>query len=330
MSEMQVNKGRLLLTVPLMVAALAIGILLVREVIPEDTTVTGVTETTTIDVASKIAGRVESLLVHEGDTVKKGQVVATLISREMDAKLEQARALMDTASARRLMAINGTRPKEKEAAYKLYLQAKSQYDLLGKTWERISRLYEQNVVSMQERDQVFAQYTAAQNNMDAAKARYDLALEGARPEDVSAADSAYRQAANAYKEALAYHDELKLTSPIDGEVMKRIVRSGEIAAAGYPVITLVDLSDVWIVLQLREDRLPAVSMGKSLKGRVPALGNKEYDFKVSYIAPMADFATWRPTNQKGDFDLKTFEIHLRPSGGIQGLRAGMSVNVMVE
>ena len=330
MRETEVNKGKLLLTVPVIVAALAVFILLVREVIPEDPTVTGVTETTSIDVASKIAGRVETLLVQEGDTVKKGQVVATLISREMDAKVEQARAMMDAAGARRQMAINGTRPQEKEAAYKLYLQAKSQYDLLGKTWERISRLYEQNVVSMQERDQVYAQYTAAQSSMEAAKARYDLALEGARPEDVRAADSAFRQAANAYKEAMVYHDELKLTSPIDGEVMKRIVKAGEIAAAGYPVLTLVDLSDVWVVLQLREDRLPTVSMGKILKGKIPALGNKSFDFRVTYIAPMADFATWRPTNQKGDFDLKTFEIHLRPATNIAGLRGGMSVNVTVE
>lgn len=118
MRETEVNKGKLLLTVPVIVAALAVFILLVREVIPEDPTVTGVTETTSIDVASKIAGRVETLLVQEGDTVKKGQVVATLISREMDAKVEQARAMMDAAGARRQMAINGTRPQEKEAAYK--------------------------------------------------------------------------------------------------------------------------------------------------------------------------------------------------------------------
>lgn len=330
MLQNQAKKGQMLLTIPVAVAAIAVLILFVREVIPEDPVVTGVAETTTIDVASKIAGRIETLLVKEGETVKKGQVVATLISREMDAKLEQARAQMDSAFAKRQMAINGTRPQEKEAAYRLYLQAKAQCDLTAKTWQRISTLYDQKVVSQQERDQVFAQNTAAQNNMDAAKARYDLALEGARPEDLAAAESGYRQAANAYKEALAYHDELKLTSPIDGEVTKRIVKAGEIAAAGYPVVTLVDLTDIWIVLQLREDKLPGIKIGKEFSGKIPALGNRSFALVVTYIAPMADFATWRPTSQKGDFDLKTFEIHLRPKTKIEGLRGGMSVNVGIR
>ena len=72
------------------------------------------------------------------------------------------------------------------------------------------------------------------------------------------------------------------------------------------VFTLVDPADTWVVLQLREDKISTIKKGAVLKGIVPGLSNKEFSFKVTYIAAMAEFATWKATNQKGDFDLRTF------------------------
>ena len=68
-------------------------------------------------------------------------------------------------------------------------------------------------------------------------------------------------------------------------------------------------------------------MGDYFYGTISALENKQIEFKVTYISPMADFATWRPTNQKGDFDLKTFEIHLKSDEPIENIRPGMTVKI---
>ncbi len=68
-------------------------------------------------------------------------------------------------------------------------------------------------------------------------------------------------------------------------------------------------------------------MGEYLTGTLPALDNNSYKFKIVYIAPMGDFATWKPTNQKGDFDLKTFEIHLKSDEPIESVRPGMTVKI---
>ena len=68
-----------------------------------------------------------------------------------------------------------------------------------------------------------------------------------------------------------------------------------------------------------------ITMGSKFKGVVRALSGEEYEFEVYYIAPMADFATWKPTNQKGDFDVKTFEVHLRSTAPIRNMRPGMTV-----
>jgi HlyD family secretion protein len=163
--------------------------------------------------------------------------------------------------------------------------------------------------------------------MDAAKAKYEMVKEGARQEDKIAASSVYYQAFNAYREATAYFEELSLKSPINGEIEKIISDPGEVIGAGYPVVTVIDPSDLWVILQVKETNMSEFKKGAIFNGSIPALNNKTVAFKVTFISPMADFATWRPTNQKGEFDVRTFEIHLRPVDFVEGLRAGMTVNI---
>lgn len=316
---------KLVLIIPLSVAIIAIAILLFRAFHPSKEYITGVVETTEIDVASKIPGRIDSVFVSEGDKVEKGQILATLESKEINAKVEQARGAMMAAQARMIMAKNGARPEEKEAVEKQYLAAKHQFELADKTFGRIQQVFKDSVISVQEKDQVEFQFKAAKEQLEAAYAKYKMVIKGARYEDIDAAEGIFHQAMNALNEALAYQAETKLISPIKGEVFKRVSDPGEIIGSGYPIFTLIDPNDVWVVIQLREDKMTKFKKDMIINGIIPALGNSEYKFKLTYIAAMADFATWKATNQKGDFDLKTFELHLRPIKPIDGLRAGMTV-----
>lgn len=318
------NKGVLLIPVVLILAAVVV--LVLQSAKPKVTVVTGMVETKEIDVASKIPGRVDSLPVQKGQRVHRGELLAHLESKEIDAKVAQAKAVMEAAKAKWDMARRGARPEEKEAVEKLYLQAKHQFEFARKTYERVQQVYKDSVISAQKMDEVTFKYNAAKEQMEAARAKYDMVLKGARKEQIRAAEALFHQAEGAYREALAYQKETRLVSPIDGIVQDLVADQGEIVAAGYPVITLIQPQDAWVVLQLREDQLKGIKLGDVFKGTIPAL-DKQVDFKVDYIASMADFATWKATNQKGDFDLKTFEIHLRPLKPVQGLRAGMTVRV---
>jgi HlyD family secretion protein len=321
------TRTKIILTIPAVIAVIAIIMLVAKAVFPDHPAITGIVETTQIDVASKIPGRVDSIFVHEGDAVVRGQVLASLESKEMDAKVGQARSLMEAALQKMEMAIHGARPEEKEATENLYKQAKAQYELAEKTWKRVDRVFRDSLISLQERDQVEFQYQAANEQMNAARAKYDMVMKGARSEEVAGAVALFHQAENGYKEALAYQKELHLISPIDGEVSKKIIDEGEIVASGYPVFTITKPTDLWVVVQVKEDLMKSITMGATFKGHVRAVEQEDQDFRVTYIAPMADFATWKPTNQKGDFDVKTFEIHLRSTKPIPNLRAGMTVNI---
>lgn len=116
-------------------------------------------------------------------------------------------------------------------------------------------------------------------------------------------------------------------APLSAEIQKIIPNEGELVNTGYPIITLIDLSNVWVVLNIREDFMGNFQKGTKFKAFVPALNNKEITLEVKHIAVMADFATWTATKAQGDFDRKTFEIKAYPVQKIEGLLPGMSVLV---
>lgn len=92
---------------------------------------------------------------------------------------------------------------------------------------------------------------------------------------------------------------------------------------------MIDTKDYWVTIQLKEDEMDGIKIGDEYYGMVKALDDKKIKFKVYYIASMGDFANWRPTNQKGEFYIKTFEIRLKPAQEIVGLRPGMTANIIL-
>jgi len=287
----------------------------------------GEVEATQVDVAAKIPGRVGAVNVREGQWVRKGQLLVTLDSPEIRAKLAQATAAENAASAQRDKADRGAREEEIRGARELWQRAERAADLAEKTFRRVDRLSADGVLPAQKRDEAEANWKASRDAANAAKARYDMAVAGARAEDREAAGALVDQAAGAVAEVEAFMEETRLVAPIDGEVVECIVDPGELVSAGYPILTLVDLDDIWVTFNLREDRLAGLRMGGRLIARLPALGNREVELKISYISPLGEFATWRSTQASGDFDLKTFEIRARPVQQAPGLRPGMSAIV---
>lgn len=287
----------------------------------------GEIEATQIDVAAKISGRIDAVYVDRGQQVAKGQLLASLDSPEIRAKLKQASAAQRAAGSQREKADSGTREEEIRQARNAWLRSRYAAELAETTYRRIERLYRDGVVPAQRRDEAEAQFTMAKSAAAAAKAAYDMALRGARQEDKVTAKELENQASAVVDEVHSYLDETRLLAPVAGEVAEKVVDPGELVSPGYPVITLVDLRDVWVTFNLREDKLAKIRMGDTIIGEIPALGKKRIRFVVHYISPLGDFATWRATSAQGDFDLKTFEVRARPTVLIKGLRPGMSVLV---
>ncbi len=287
----------------------------------------GQAEATQIRVSPEIPGKVLKLLVAEGDSVKAGQLVAVMKTTVIDAKLQQAQAARAAALAQSQKAQAGARVEQITAAYNLWQQAEAASELADKTFERVSNLYKDKVVPEQKRDEAYTQKMAYRKQADAAKANYEMAKTGARVEDKEAAAALVQQAQGAVNEVESYLNEAQVLAPSAGEVQEVIPEEGELVNAGYPIVNIVNLNDIWTVFNIREDHMNFFRKGAKFKAIVPALGNETIELEVHYIAPLADFATWTATRAQGDFDRKTFQIKAYPTTKVKGFRPGMSVLV---
>ena len=294
---------------------------------PAPTMVQGEVEARQIKVASKIPGRIESMLVKEGQKVTKGQQLMLLDGPEIRAKLQQAEAAKMAAGAQSKKAQNGARKEQIAAAYNMWQKAKAGAELAQKTFERVNRLFSEGVLPEQKRDEAETQYKAAKVTEEAALAQYEMAKSGARYEDKEAAQALVNKADGAIAEVEAYLKETQLAAPIDGEVADLIAEQGELINTGFPVLTLVDLNDIWVTFQLREDMLAKIRQGDEFEAEFPALGMQKVRLKVTYLKALGDYATWRATHTMGDFDQKTFEVQARPVSAVNGLRPGMTALV---
>jgi HlyD family secretion protein len=324
---MKMNKSVFALSIPVVVILVAVILLVLRHEDKDDNIILGMFETTTVNVASEIPGRVDMILVELGHRVEKGQVLATLEPNIMNAKMGQAMGIRNAAESMLLRAKQGTRKEEIEAAKNQYQMAKSQYDFADKTYKRFLVLFADSIISKQEMDEMEFKHVAALNEMEAAEAIYTMAKEGATYEDIQIVEGEAEAASAMYNEAAAYYKQLEIIAPVSGEISSKIAEEGEVMAAGYPIMTIMIPEKIYAIVNVREDKLDAFKMGNILTGKVPGLGGEKFEFRVSYLAVMADFATWVPTQAKGDFDLKTFEVRLTPVAPIDGLRPGMTVQL---
>ena len=187
----------------------------------------GQVEATKVNVSAKVPGRVEELLVAEGQSIKKGDVVAVLDSPQLQAKRQQAQAAQNAASAQRDKAEKGSREEQIRMAYNQWMQAKAGAEFAQKSVARVQRLFADGVVPAQRRDEVESQCNMTQKLEATAKAQYDMAVNGARDEDKAAAAALVDQAAGAVSEVDSLIEEARVRAPIDGEVVEHIVNLGE-------------------------------------------------------------------------------------------------------
>ena len=262
--------------------------------------VPGMVDARTISVSAKVPGRLAELKVREGDVLKAGDTVAVIAIPEIEAKLVQVKAQERAAQAREDLANTGARVQEKDAARADWERAKAALTLASKTYERVDALYREGLIPAQRHDEATAQLAAARKVTEAAAAKLS--------------------------EVSSLASESIVKAPAAGEVTRIVMEEGEVAPAGFPLVLVTDLSDKWVVFNIREDELPGVEVGTVLKGFIPAV-NRTVDLKVNWINPRGEYAVWRATRQSTGYDLRTFEVRARPVEELPALRPGMTVIV---
>lgn len=307
--------------------------------------VSGTVESEEVDLNTKIPGKIAHIYVEEGQEVKAGDLIAEIDSTQLqakkaqveaqvkmaqeavelqkkitDANVEQASGVFQAAQAQLNKAQEGARSQEIE-------QAKAYYEMMEKTYARVLKLYEKGAIPAQKKDEVETQ-------LKVAKEQYSMALEGARQEDVEAAQGLAIQAAGAlsaayasklqvelaeqkYQEALAGLDEVnsliadtKIIAPKSGTVVELNCAEGELVSSGMPIATIGDLKEIFLNLNVYESDISQVHIGQEVKVRFNGLPNQTFTGIVKRISSKPSFATKKATSNQED-DVLAYEVKVK-------------------
>ena len=278
---------------------------------------TGVVSTNDVIVSSQVGGRISQVAVAEGDTVVRGQVVATLEPNEFAAdrayyaRSAQALSAQVTAS-------------EDELASSVAQETETRATLANAklTLDRTETLARSGGMSQQEVDAARTAYAVAQARATAAERQVAMrrsALAASRDQQAAAGAQTSRADTR-----LAY---TKLIAPIGGIVDVRAARDGEVVAAGQPVVTLVNPDSLWVRADVEETYIDRVRLGDRVTIRLPS--GQERRGTVFYRGVDADFATQRDVSRQKR-DIKTFQIRAHIDNRDRRLAVGMTAYVIVQ
>ncbi len=318
------------LLIPLLVAIIAL-VFFLSENRNDDNNFIGMVDASSVDVAAEFPGRLDSLLVEQGDTVKSGQLVAILRSNEIDAIKAEALAAVEAAKGQQELLNRGARPELIEATSYLYQISQEQYNLFNTTYQRMQRLYNADVISGQERDIFYFRYQAAKKEMETAELNLRMLKMGTRPEVLKTANAIVKQAEEAYELTKALRHNTEVYAPADGVISSLVTHQGEIVSIGYPMMTIEKKNSTILRFNVRQDKAGQLKLGAVASVRVPGCEPESFPVKVSSVSPTLEFANWVPSKDKGEFELRTFTIELKPENHsqIKGLRSGMTASLFL-
>src|SRR6201998_2273513 len=211
------------------------------------------------------------------------------------------------------------------ARYKAELErAQASVVLAQKTYDRISQLAGHGNAPIAQLDQATEYLRESQRAVDQAQSAYDEAVNGYTKEEHEIAEANVGKAIADIKEVQSIIDQMTVYAPVATQVYQRNVELGEYVSPGVPLVTLIDLNDVWIHFDLREDLVRALKSGDRFDVHIPALDDRLVTVEVKLIATKGEYASWRATRATGDFDLRTFSISDYPVDKVTELRQGTS------
>lgn len=233
---------------------------------------------TQVTIYSKVQGWVEKINVREGDRVKAGQVIVTLDAREAEAAVAQAKASLEAATAR-LKQVKAT---SEETVQSQIQQTKANMELAQADLKRAQELHEKNFIARQQMDEARTKYNVA-------KAAYDLAFNSIRQKtwenDIALAEAQVRQARATLDLTQAQLANLLIVSPMNGGITKRYVDPGTMVKDTTAILTLMDLSEVKMVVNVIEREFVHLQKGQPVKVTVTAFPNRTFQGRIAVITP---------------------------------------------
>ena len=327
----------------------------------------GTVEARHIRVGSKVGGRIDKVLVREGDTVEAGQVLISFDDKELQASLAQSRA--NAVKAER-----GFRPEEIAEARAAAAQAKAEYeqrrngyrqedidaagaDLDRATadevrtsldFQRYDSLAQKDLVSKQQRDTAEANWKMAAALKQNAQHKLDELKRGYRPEEIASAEARYRQTQATLEKfehgsrpediaaahaALAYDEaryrERQVVAPSAATVEVLDVRPGDLIAPNTPIATLLERDQIYVRIYIPETEIGRVRVGQKAEIRVDSFPHQTFSGSVEQINQQAEFLP-RNVQTREERVHQVFGVKVRIDDSSRRVLAGMAADVKLN
>ncbi|SMP15325.1 HlyD family secretion protein [Chryseobacterium profundimaris] len=298
--------------------------------VPKDAVI-GMVDAEFVDVSASLPGRILDIPVKEGDEVKEDQIVARMKTSEIETIQSQVADAVEIARNQMDKVNRGVEPEVLASAKNLQQIAQQQMDLMSKTYSRFQNLYSEGVVSGQERDVIYFKYKAAQKELETAKLNVQLLERGSNKEMKNSAQAVFNQAEKAEKLTQEIKDNASLKAPVSGTISTIVSKKGEMVNAGYPMMTIQKDDSFFVKFNLRQNQMAKIDKGNMVTMKIPGCIPETVKGKVSELAPALGYADWVPEKQNGEFELRTFQIKVKPENpkAIKGLRSGMTAQLIL-
>src|SRR6202171_6397710 len=306
------------------VAAVVVALSVFYLLRPEPLLVQGEVDATRLDIAARVDGRVKQIPVERGQNVPAGAMLVRIDNPETLAKHQQMNAAMAVAEAQLANVLAGTRV-EAIAARKAEMErAQAALALAQKTFDRAHTSTDQGIAPQARLDQVTDSLHESERAVDQAKSAYDQAVNGYTKEERAITRANVEKADADIQSVQSIIDQLQVYAPVASQIYQRNVEPGEYVSPGVPLVTLIDLADVWIHFDLREVLGKGLKVGDRFDVHIPALDDRRVTVAVKLIATKGEYASWRARRASGDFDIRAFSIRAYPVQPVPELRPGMS------
>lgn len=344
----EVKNKKIIALILIIVCILTVSVILYLRISKpsEYTETAGIVEGREVNLSPKLPGRISGICCKEGDNVRAGDIVASLESADINALVNEAKASVESARAdvkaasatvenhrASLIGIEAdikNAEAEGERAKALMVDAERQM-------KRAKELYKKGFIAKAEEDTATTNFEAAMAIFKASteKIKSLLAHRDASLSILSASISQLKSVKARLKQAeanLSYQEahlsDTIIKTPISGVVVFKAMEQGEYVSPGITILTIVDLADLWVRIDLEESYIGRIGLGDVVRLSIDGMPGRFFNGRIIEIGKLGDFATQKDVT-RGRQDIKTFRVRIKPIEGMGVFKPGMTVNVRI-
>ncbi len=266
----------------------------------------------TVSVVPKVAGRILQINVIEGQAVHKGDTLAVLVVPEISSKLQQAEGAIESAQGQLNLALNGASNEQVAQVQGQVDAANAQLQFAEESFQRMSNMYADSLVSAQQYDEVRSKYRAAQAQARALQARKKEVQNGARPENIQAARGQVQRASGAKNEVLQAEKERYIIAPADMLIESIALKQGELATPGYTIFNGFQTGTTYFRFTVSESKVNAFQVNQPVTVKVP-FTEKLISAKIVSVRQLPKYAENTSTSPNYKLGESIFELKVVPT-----------------